>query len=92
MTQPQRGCVLRSLETNRRKLAGMPDITIRFNERDTTPEHLERLAKELDITVEQLVKRFICAGVQSHEPDSGPATPGKSLEDFLVKNGVLRDS
>lgn len=68
----------------------MPIIIIHFCERDTLPGLMERKAKELDITVEQLVKRFICTGMQDYEADLGPATPGENLDDFLVKNGVLK--
>ncbi|MFC6674319.1 hypothetical protein [Marinobacterium aestuariivivens] len=69
----------------------MPTIEIRFSERDTLPELLERRAKELDITVEQLVKRFICTGMQDYETDEGSAAPGESLDDFLVKNRVRKE-
>lgn len=70
----------------------MPDVTIaiRYSERDTMPDLLKCKAKELDITVEQLVKRFICSGMQEFDKDSGPSIPGESLEDFLEKNGVLK--
>lgn len=70
----------------------MPTIEVRFNERDTLPELMERRAQELDITVEQLVKRFICAGMQDYEDNAGPTVPGETLEDFLVKNGLVKDS
>ena len=67
----------------------MPTIKIHFSERDTLPELMERKASELEITVEQLVKRFICTGMQDYKTDPGPATPGENLDDFFVKNGVL---
>lgn len=67
----------------------MTSIKIRFSERDTLPELMERRAKELDITVEQLIKRFICIGMQDYE--SGPTVAGETLEDFLVKNGVWKE-
>lgn len=70
----------------------MSDVTIaiRYSQRDTMPDLLESKAKDLDITVEQLVKRFICSGMQEFDTDSSPAFPGESLEDFLEKNGVLK--
>jgi len=68
----------------------MPEIKIRFDERETMPDKLEKRASELDITVEQLVKRFICTGMQDYETDDGPAKPGESLDDFFVQNGVLK--
>lgn len=70
----------------------MPTIEIRFSERDTLPELMERTAQELDITVEQLIKRFICTGMQEYDDTTGPTIPGKTLDDFLVKNGVLKES
>lgn len=87
---PEKG-VLRLPETQNRKAICMPTIKVRFHERDTLPDALERRAKELDITVEQLVKRFICTGMEDYETDDGPATPGESLDDFLVKNGALKE-
>lgn len=65
-------------------------IAIRYSQRDTMPELLKSKADELDITVEQLVKRFICAGMQEFDTDSGPAILGETIEDFFVKNGVLK--
>lgn len=67
----------------------MPILTIRFNERDTLPDLLEKRAGELDITVEQLVKRFISEGMRN-QTDNGPALPGASPDDFFVRNGVLK--
>lgn len=67
----------------------MPTFTIHFNERDTMPGLLEQRASELDITVEQLVKRFINEGMRTTE-DTGPVIRGESLDDFFVKNGALK--
>ena len=72
------------------RVMSMPSIEIRFNERSTMPERLERRSEELGISVEQLVKRFISSGMQDFESDEGPAIPGESLEDFLVKNGAWK--
>ena len=69
----------------------MPTIKIHFNDRETLPESLELRAKELDITVEQLIKRFIAEGMNAIEAAGHPAIPGESLDDFLVKNGVLHE-
>lgn len=71
----------------------MSDVTIaiRYSERDTMPDLLKSKADELDITVEQLVKRFICSGMQEYDTNSGPAILGETLEDFFVKNGVLKE-
>jgi len=44
-------------------------------------------ARRCGITVEQLIKRFI---VDAMEGDSDAENiPGETMEDFLVKNGVL---
>ncbi len=68
----------------------MPVIKIRFSDRETMPDLLKRRADELDITVEQLIQRFICKGMEDYETTDGPAEPGEALEDFLVKNGVFK--
>lgn len=65
-------------------------LSIRFNGRDTMPELLEQRAGELDITVEQLVKRFINDGMRDYRTTTEPAAPGNSLDDFFVQNGVLK--
>lgn len=86
----QKSRMLLSPYSINRKVSGMPTITIRFDERDTLPDLMERKASELDITVEQLIKRFICTGMQDYETHDGPAIPGETLDDFFVKNGVLK--
>tara|TARA_R110001606_G_scaffold376206_1_gene534785 strand:+ start:159 stop:404 length:246 start_codon:yes stop_codon:yes gene_type:complete len=63
-------------------------FTIEFNERELIADELQREASRLDITVEQLIKRFIVDAMESD--DSSPGVPGETLEDFLVKNGALR--
>ena len=68
----------------------MPVIEISFSERETMPDLLMRRAAELNITVEQLIHRFICKGMEDYETTDGPAEPGETLEDFLVKNGVFK--
>lgn len=65
-------------------------LSIRFSGRDTMPELLEQRAGELDITVEQLVKRFINDGMRDYRSTAEPAVQGKSLDDFFVQNGVLK--
>jgi len=54
------------------------------------PDRLERYASDLGIAPEQLIRRFISEGMSKVEGDSGPAEPGESLKDFLVRNGVRR--
>lgn len=66
----------------------MPTLKIRFHERDTMLKQLERQAQSLDLTVEQLSKRYICEALEKSGDDT-PALPGTSLEDFLVSNDVF---
>lgn len=68
----------------------MKRYVITFKSRETLPDRLEAIAADLGITPEQLIKRFIGAGMTELEGDSGPCTLGDSLEDFLIKNKVWR--
>lgn len=68
----------------------MKHFKITFCDRDTTPDEVELLASDLDITPEQLIKRFIVAGLVEANPDPTSSIPGETLTDFLVKNGVLK--
>lgn len=63
-------------------------ILLRYSQRSTMPAKLAQVAQELDITVEQLCKRFITSGMAPYQP-GGDAVLGESLDDFLVKNGVF---
>lgn len=66
-------------------------FTISFCERDTLPDLIIEMAKDLDITPEQLIKRFIVDGMRHKFGKKGePAIPGETLEDFLIKNGALK--
>jgi hypothetical protein len=67
----------------------MPTIKITFSERDTMPDRLAEKAQELDLTVEELVKRFIASGMGRYSPNEA-TVPGESLEDFLIKNGLRK--
>ena len=62
---------------------------IEFSDRATLVDKMKAMADELYITVEQLIKRFICDGMRD-ENDNTPSIPSHSLDDFLVKNGVLK--
>ena len=62
---------------------------IEFSDRETIVDRMQAMADDLDITVEQLIKRFICDGMHD-ENDNTPSIPSNSLDDFLVKNGVLK--
>lgn len=67
----------------------MPSYLITFSDRETVGDKLQVMAEELDITVELLIKRFICEGLIDTYGE-GPCIPTNTLDDFLVKNGVLK--
>lgn len=67
----------------------MPIISVHYRDEDRMPEYLERRAQELNITVEQLVKRYISDGMRNF--DDKELTPGNGLQDLLVKNGVFKE-
>jgi len=50
----------------------------------------EKLEAGLGITSEQLIKRFVAEGLAAIDPKAGEAVPGENLEDFLVRNEVLK--
>lgn len=68
---------------------GAPSIQLNFHPRATMPQRLEARALELGITAEQLIHRFISVGMRDHVDSFTPAALGKSLDDFLVRNGAL---
>lgn len=70
----------------------MPTLEIHYHARDTMPELLEAKAKELDISVEQLVKRFVTAGMSEFESQTELCTLTTTLEDFMVLNGINKKS
>jgi hypothetical protein len=70
----------------------MPNYNVHFGERELLPEQMEVKAKELGLSVEELIKRFICDGMEAFDENNEPAQPGHSLEGFLVKNGALKPS
>lgn len=60
---------------------------IEFGERELIVEEINEEARRCGITVEQLIKRCI---VDAMERDSNAESmSGETMEDFLVKNGVL---
>lgn len=68
----------------------MKTYQISFSDRETLPDKLESVAESLELTPEELIKRFITEGMRSYHPISGPSIPGNSLDDFFVKSGVLK--
>lgn len=74
----------------RRASNACPTIVLSFHPKATMPVRLEDQASRLGISAEQLVHRFISEGMRQHVSDH--ATPGElgtSLEEMLVRNGVL---
>ena len=62
---------------------------IEFSDRETIVDRMQAMADERGITVEQLIKRFICDGMRDTKSNR-PSIPGNSLDDLFVKNGVLK--
>ena len=81
--------VVRSLDRTRNRAIVMPRYVIEFSDQDTMPERLEQMASELDITVEELVHRFIADGMKGYGLDEG-TIDAESLDEFLVKAGVRK--
>lgn len=68
----------------------MPILEINYTSRDSMPEMLETKAKELDITVEQLVKRFITSEMSEFTTDVEPCSEAATLDEFKVFNGIIK--
>jgi len=66
------------------------EFRVCYRDSDTLPDRLEQYASDLGIVPEQLIRRFISEGMAKVEGSTGPSEPGKSLADFMVKNGVRR--
>ena len=64
--------------------------TIKYDERDTTPDYIDQLATKFGITPEQVIKRSIAQYIGQHLGSNEPCLPGKNLQDFLVKNGMIK--
>lgn len=82
--------MLVSLEALKAQDISMITLMINYTERHTMPDLLGQRASELDITVEQLVKRFINEGMRDYKASSEPIATGESLDDFFVQNGALK--
>ncbi len=64
-------------------------IEITFGARETLPVLLRNQARLLGLTDAEYAKRLIVEGMERLAADSEPSEPGKTLEDFLVRNGAL---
>lgn len=67
----------------------MSTFTISYSARETLPDRLVSHAASLGITPEELIKRFVDAGM-SAELSNEPCQTGNSLDDFFVKNAILK--
>lgn len=68
----------------------MSRYTIEFDDKYTISDQLEQLAAELKLTPEQLIMRFVIDGLIASDPSTEPCILGTSLDDFLIKNGVMK--
>ncbi len=66
----------------------MATFIIEYSDRETITEHLYERATSLNISPEELIKRYIDNGMNSC--DQSPSMPADSLDDFFVKNGTLK--
>lgn len=70
----------------------VPVLSINYSPKDTMPDMLDAKAKELDLTVEQLVKRFITAGMSEFDVRTESSIGANALEDYMVLNEVSKKS
>ena len=70
----------------------MPTYNITYGDREMLPAKLDAQAASLDLTPEQLIKRFIVEGLVrlDNSDDQEQSTPGENLDALLVLNGVLK--
>lgn len=87
--QVQNPVLVSSKQTNNQGIVIMPQYTIEYSSQETLPQQLERKAKHLGISPEQLIKRFVVEGMRNSVNDK-PAKLGSSLQDFLEKNDAIK--
>ncbi len=66
----------------------MAKFIIEYSDRETIVDNLRKSAAELNITPEELIKRFVDDGMMPN--DNSPSVPAATLDEFLVANGVLK--
>lgn len=66
----------------------MATFVIEYSDRETLIERLYERAASLNISPEELIKRFVDEGMS--DGDLTPCTTAASLDDFLVANGALK--
>ena len=66
----------------------MAKFVIEYSDRETIVERLCERAESLNISPEELIKRFFDSGI--NDGDNSPSVAANNLDDFLVANGVLK--
>lgn len=66
----------------------MAQFTIDYSDRETIVDRIREKAAELNLSPEELIKRFVDDGM--NEWDDSPSVSASSLDEFLVKNGALK--
>lgn len=69
-------------------LTYMPSFNIQYSNSETLPDRITAAAEQLSLTPEELIKRVLDEAFPSG--DTSPATPGNSLQEFLVANGAVK--
>lgn len=82
--------VLLSTYSNEVLGSDMRTYEISYSDRETLPDQLDKLAAELGITSEQLIKRFIDSGMLEYEMPTAVKQPVESLDDNFINAGVLK--
>ncbi|EIK44773.1 hypothetical protein O59_002496 [Cellvibrio sp. BR] len=65
----------------------MARFIIEYSDRETINDQLCERAASLNISPEELIKRFVDAGMDNG--DQSPSIAADSLDNFFVKNGTL---
>ncbi len=66
----------------------MATFIIEYSDRETVVEHLCERAASLNLSPEELIKRFVDCCMNNG--DQSPSISANNLNDFFVKNGVLK--
>lgn len=69
----------------------MPVLKLKYGERSTVLDRLERMADLHEITREELAKRFIADGLGDFGlPEHDPDKPEESLDKLFQNQGLLK--
>lgn len=69
----------------------MPELKLKYSERSTVLDRLERLAGEREITREELAKRFIAVGLSDFDlPGPDAVQSAESLDQMFQNQGLLK--